>query len=234
MVYADDATIRVMARDYYEVLGLKRSASDAEIKKAYRRQAMKYHPDRNPGKEKEATEKFKEINEAYGVLGDPDKRKQYDQYGTVGNIGDIFGSHATSTGFEDVMRSFQRNGLSFDFLDPILGDALRGRGYRVSFSNLGKSGARGQHGARTRRFTLEDLFGGPPPQETMPMTVTYELAITPEEAETGTKKRLTRKGHRLEVTVPPGVKTGSIVRLANACTITDGCQGDILIKIKVK
>ena len=53
-------------------------------------------------------------------------------------------------------------------------------------------------------------------------------------AEKGTKKRLTRKGRRLEVTVPPGVKTGSVVRLANACTVTDGCQGDILIRIKVK
>jgi DnaJ-class molecular chaperone len=66
------------------------------------------------------------------------------------------------------------------------------------------------------------------------MTVTYELSVTAEEAENGTKKRLTRKGRRLEVTVPAGVKTGSIVKLANACTVTDGCQGDILIRIKVK
>ncbi len=223
-----------MAKDYYKALGLQPSASASDIKKAYRRLAMKYHPDRNPGKEKEATEKFKEISEAYGVLGDPEKRQQYDQYGTVGNIGDIFGSNTTSTGFEDVMRGFQGRGLSFDFLDPILGDALRGQGYRVSFSGLGKSGGARRRGSGTRRFTLEDLFGGPPQQEQPPMTVTYELAISPEEAETGAKKRLTRKGRRLEVKVPPGVHTGSIVRLANACTITDGCQGDILIRIKVK
>jgi len=220
-----------MARDLYDVLGVSRSASDADIKKAYRRLAMKYHPDRNPGKEKEATEKFKEINEAYGVLGDPEKRKQYDQYGTVGNIGDIFGSNSTRAGFEGVMRDFGGLGLGLDFLDNIFGEALRGRGYRVSFGNLGKTGGAGHRGG-TRRFTLEDLFGSPPQQQ--PMTVTYELSVTAEEAEKGTKKRLTRKGRRLEVTVPPGVKTGSIVKLANACTVTDGCQGDILIRIKVK
>jgi curved DNA-binding protein len=221
-----------MARDYYDTLGVSRSASDADIKKAYRRLAMKYHPDRNPGKEKEATERFKEINEAYGVLGDPEKRQQYDQYGTVGNIGDIFGSNSTRAGFEGVMRDFGGLGLGLDFLDNIFGEALRGRGYRVSFGNLGKTGGAHRQGS-TRRFTLEDLFGAPPQQQP-PLTVNYELSVTGEEAEKGTKKRLTRKGRRLEVTVPPGVKTGSVVKLANACTVTDGCQGDILIRIKVK
>ncbi|MBN1152440.1 MAG: DnaJ domain-containing protein [Dehalococcoidia bacterium] len=222
-----------MAKDYYDVLGVNRSASDADIKKAYRRLAMKYHPDRNPGKEKEATEKFKEINEAYGVLGDPEKRQQYDTYGTVGNIGDIFGSNSTRAGFEGVMRDFGGLGLNLDFLDNIFGDALRGRGYRVSFGTFGKQGGGTQQRGRTRKFTLEDLFGTPQPSES-PMTVTYELSVTAEEAQNGTKKRLTRKGRRLEVTVPPGVKTGSVVKLANACTVTDGCQGDILIRIKVK
>ena len=221
-----------MARDYYEILGVNRSASDADIKKAYRRLAMKYHPDRNPGKEKEATEKFKEINEAYGVLGDPEKRQQYDQYGTVGNLGDIFGSNSTRAGFEGVMRDFGGLGLNLDFLDNIFGEALRGKGYRVSFGNMGREGGTRQRG-KTRRFTLEDLFGGVQQTQT-PMTVTYELSVTAEEAQTGTKKRLTRKGRRIEVTVPPGVKTGSVVKLANACTVTDGCQGDILIRIKVK
>jgi len=222
-----------MAKDYYELLGVDRKASDAVIKKAYRRLAMQYHPDRNPGKEKEATEKFKEINEAYSVLGDPEKRKQYDQFGTVGNIGDIFGSNATRAGFEGVMKDFGGLGLGFDFLDSIFGDALRGKGYRVSFSNFGKQEAGTQRQGRTRKFSLNDLFGTMQQAE-MPMTVTYELSITAAEAEKGTKKRLTRKGRRLEVTVPPGVKEGSVVKLANACTVTDGCQGDILIRIKVK
>ncbi len=223
-----------MSKDYYKILELDRSASDADIKKAYRRLAMKFHPDRNPGKEKEATERFKELNEAYSVLGDPDKRQQYDQYGMVGDLSDIFGSNTTRAGFEGVMRDFDGRGLGFDFLDNIFGDALRGRGYRVSFSSFGKPGGKRQGRTGTRRFSIEDLFGGAPPQQQMPMTVTYELSITPEEAEKGATKRLKRKGRRLEVKIPPGVNTGSVVRLANACTITDGCRGDILIRIKVK
>jgi len=67
-------------RDYYEVLRVAKNASDAELKKAYRKLAKKYHPDVNPG-DKEAEAKFKEATEAYGILSDPDKRKQYDQFG---------------------------------------------------------------------------------------------------------------------------------------------------------
>ena len=70
-------------RDYYEVLGLQKGASEDEIKKAYRKMALKYHPDRNPG-DKEAEEKFKEAAEAYDVLSDPKKRQQYDQFGHAG------------------------------------------------------------------------------------------------------------------------------------------------------
>ena len=70
-------------RDYYEVLGVQKSASADEIKKAYRKAAMKYHPDRNPG-DKEAEEKFKEAAEAYSVLSDPDKKARYDQFGHAG------------------------------------------------------------------------------------------------------------------------------------------------------
>ncbi len=222
-----DAKITAMAKDYYQVLGLDRSASDSDIKKAYRRLAMKYHPDRNPGKEKEATERFKEINEAYGILGDPEKRKQYDTYGTVGDLGDIFSSNGTRATFEDLMRDFGGLGLGLDFLGDIFGDALKGRGYRVRFSGMGGGGRGSRQGSR-----LEDLFGGGGRQS--PTTVRYELSVTKEEAEKGATKRLTRNGRRLEVKVPPGVTTGSTVRLSNACTITDGCEGDILIRIKVK
>ena len=70
-------------RDFYEVLGLKKGATDDEIKRAYRKLAMKYHPDKNPG-DKKAEENFKEINEAYSVLSDPDKKSKYDQFGHAG------------------------------------------------------------------------------------------------------------------------------------------------------
>lgn len=106
-------------RDYYEVLGVSKTASDAEIKSAYKKLAIKYHPDRNPG-DKEAEEKFKEAAEAYDVLRDPQKRQRYDQFGHAGMggaggfgggagmnmddifsmFGDIFGGHAGFGGFE--------------------------------------------------------------------------------------------------------------------------------------
>ena len=100
-------------RDYYEVLGIQKGASEDEIKKAYRKMAMKYHPDKNPG-DKEAEEKFKEANEAYAVLSDPDKKNKYDRFGHAGvdpNAGFGGGAGAGAGfggfgGFEDIFDMF--------------------------------------------------------------------------------------------------------------------------------
>ena len=96
-----------MARDYYDILGLSKSASDSEIKSSYRKLAMKYHPDRNPG-DKKAEEKFKEISESYEILKDPQKKAAYDQYGhaafSQGSSGGASGGFSGfgSGGFSDI------------------------------------------------------------------------------------------------------------------------------------
>ncbi len=112
-----------MGRDYYEVLGVSRDATEDEIKKAYRRLAMQYHPDRNPG-DKQAEERFKEANEAYAVLSDPDKRAQYDRYGTSGPLGG-FADAGFGTLFEDIFENFFAGGAGRGRRSrPVRGDDL--------------------------------------------------------------------------------------------------------------
>ncbi len=113
-------------RDYYEVLGVGREAALDEIKKAYRRLAVKHHPDKNPGN-KEAEEKFKEASEAYGVLSDPERRRRYDQFGHAG-----LGGSAGAQGFETIFADFPDIfGEIFGFGDLFGGGRRRGRGSRT-------------------------------------------------------------------------------------------------------
>jgi curved DNA-binding protein len=224
-------------KDYYEILGVSHGASDDDIKKAYRKLAMQFHPDSNPGKEKWANEKFKGINEAYGVLGNPDKRKQYDQFGTTGDAGDIFGSHTTSATFEDLMKEFGGQGLRYDFLDNIFGDFLRGRDF--SFRQYGRDGGTSRiifnvpEDENIQNFSTQ---GQRARARTRPQssTINYEITITGEQAKKGMEKDLVRKGKRLRVKIPAGIKSGTRIRLRNARLTTDGLPGDIYIKILVK
>ena len=219
-------------KDYYEILGVSRDADQNTIKRAYRKLAMQYHPDRNPSRANWANEKFKEINEAFSVLGDPEKRRQYDQFGTVGNVGDIFSSPFTRTTFEDLMRDFGGSGLGFDILDNIFGDFLKGR--RFSFKTFGRGfgGPRGTIFETPGGINLEEIFGQA--QRPQRQDARYEITITKEQAAQGLEKNLVRKGKRLRVKIPKGVKNGTKVKLRNARQITDGQPGDIVIFIKVR
>ena len=127
-------------RDYYEVLGVSKDASEADIKKAYRKLAIKYHPDRNPG-DKEAEEKFKEAAEAYDVLHDPQKRQQYDQFGFNAPGGGFGGS------------PFGAGGFSMDDIFSMFGDVFGGHSGFGGFGGSGFSGSRSQ----TRKYRGSDL-----------------------------------------------------------------------------
>jgi DnaJ-class molecular chaperone len=219
-------------KDYYKTLGLSKNASTDEIKKAYRNLAMQYHPDRNHGKEEWANDKFKDINEAFSVLGDPKKKQRYDYYGAIGNIGDIFTSHATRTTFEDLLNDFGEADLGFDFLDDIFDYSLKGRGYTFRRFKGGFSGARGLRFKAHVGVDFEDLFE----QTINPKvsSVNYEIVLSQEQALKGIEKELVRNGKRFRIKIPAGVKTGSRIRLKNALVRTDKEPGDIIIIIKIK
>ena len=129
-------------KDYYQILGLPQNAGQEDIKRAFRKLAFKYHPDTNPGNEQQAAERFKEINEAYGVLGDEGKRQQYDfarkspfagyedfQYSQQDIFRDVFSNRAM---FDELSRMFAQAGLRFDqdFLNRVF---FEGRGFMFQF-----------------------------------------------------------------------------------------------------
>jgi curved DNA-binding protein len=229
-IYERDSREFHMTKDYYQILGLQKNATGEQIKKAYRKLAMQFHPDRNPGKEEWANGKFKEINEAYAVLGDPEKRKQYDQFGTAGNFGDIFSSTSTRTTFEDLMKDFGGAGFGLDFLDGIFGDLFKGKGF--SFKVYGGNFGPGMQFGNMSGMSLDEMLRRA--QQPQAGNAHYEISISKEQAEQGMEKDLVRKGKKLLVKIPAGIKSGMNVRLPNARRITDKQPGDIIIKVKVK
>lgn len=212
-------------KDYYEILGVGKTSSEEEIKKAYRKLALKYHPDRNPGN-KEAEEQFKLINEAYAVLSDKEKRKQYDTMGMGG-----FQQHYSE---EDIFRGFNVGDLFKDL----------GFGGRDIFSIIfgGRQGQQGARGGRQRaqsHYDFGDYITREQRQQQGSLDLYYELEIPFMDAVKGAEKRITfSTQHGVEevsVKIPKGITTGKKLRLqgkGNRNPYT-GQAGDLYVTIKV-
>jgi curved DNA-binding protein len=222
-------------QDYYKTLGVDRSASEQEIKKAFRKLAQQFHPDKNPG-DKEAERRFKEVNEAYSVLSDTEKRGQYDRFGPE-------------------WEQYQRSGMSADEWarygfggqssgrSPFGGQGFGGQGFggqqrsmtpeemEALFGGMGEAGTgsifdqlfgRGERSSRGGRAA-----GSGAHAQQMPREVTVQVTL--EEAFNGSTRMLQEAdGKRIEVTIPRGVKTGSKVRVKGT-----GSVGDILLRVEV-
>lgn len=193
-------------KDYYEVLGVGKNASDDEIKKAYRKLAVKYHPDKNPG-DKEAEAKFKEISEAHEVLSDKQKRARYDQFGHAG-VGGASGS-AGGNPFANGNYSFNGQSFNFDFggsggLDDILGSIF-------GFGGGARRPARGTDYRTT-------------------------VVLNFEEAVFGTTKIITADGKDLKVKIPAGIDDGMSIRLSGkgGAAPKGGTKGDLYVFVRVK
>ncbi|MBQ4420341.1 MAG: molecular chaperone DnaJ [Bacteroidales bacterium] len=177
-------------RDFYEVLGVAKNASEDEIKKAYRKLALKYHPDRNPG-DKEAEEKFKEAAEAYSVLSDKDKRARYDQFGEAG-LGEGAG--------------FGSGGIDLDDIFSMFGDVFGGRGFGGGFSGFGSfSGFGGQRSSGGRRVNKGS-------------SLRVKMKLTLEEIDKGVKKKIkVNKYIPCQTCSGSGAKAGSSMETCPHC-----------------
>ena len=201
--------------DYYKILGVSKDASDEDIKKSYRKLAMKYHPDHTKG-DKNAEEKFKKISEAYAVLSDKEKRKQFDTFGSTG-FQQRFSQEDIFRGFDfsDIFREFGFGGAS-----PFTGG--RG-GMRFSFGG-------------------ETPFGGYQRQQraqTKGSDLVYELPLTLQEVATGTSKTVSlqyqERSEKITVKIPQGMISGKKLRIAGKGEPSPygGPAGDLYIQAKV-
>ncbi len=178
-----------MAKDYYELLGVSKGSSEADIKKAYRKLALKWHPDRNKGKE--AEEKFKEINAAYEILSDSKKRETYDQFGhaafTRGGTGGPGGPGGGS---------YQQGPFTYTY--------TRGGG-----GNQGGSGF-------TDPFEIfEQFFGGASPFQQARRRPTYQIEVDFMQSIKGVEKQVEIEGKKRKIKIPPGVDNGQRIRFSD-------------------
>ena len=224
-------------KDYYQILGVNRKATEKAIKQAYRRLARKYHPDINPG-DKSAEDKFKEINAAYEVLSDPEKRKKYDQFGDQWQYAEQF-ARAGEQG--NARRDFNKGGTTFqygdlddfgDIFSSLFGDAAPGskRSYRPQ---------RGQDIDYSIEVTLEEAYHGS--KRIMELQTEELCAACGGTGRVGNRVCTICNGaggkimpRRLEVKIPSGVKDGSRIRMAGeGKNSRAGRKGDLYLVVKV-
>ncbi|MCW8995339.1 MAG: J domain-containing protein [Psychromonas sp.] len=209
-------------KDYYKILGVEKSATKDEISKAFRKLALKYHPDKNPNN-KSAEEKFKEITEAHEVLSDPEKRKKYDTLGANWNRYQTSGG-----GFEDFFSQYgggRRGGTTYEFSGDF-GDLFGGTsGFSDFFENIfGHSGSRGSkfYGAQQRKERGQDFEA--------------TLYISLEEAYNGTSKDVLINGKKLRIKTNSGTRDGSKLRLKDqgGASRSGKVSGDLYLTIKIQ
>ena len=207
-------------KDYYKILGVSKTATDDAIKKAYRKLAMKYHPDRNKD-DKTAESKFKDISEAYAVLSNKEKRQQYDMFGSEG--------FQNKFSQEDIFRDFDFGSIFSEF-----GFGGRGRG---SFGNI--FGGMGGNSFRGSGSPFSGAFSGRP-QPIKGKDIIYELSINLEDTIENSEKliayhRDNSSQEKISVKVPAGISTGKKLRLTGKGNpgINGGPQGDLYIQMRV-
>ena len=211
-------------KDYYKILGVEKSATKEEISKAFRKLALKYHPDKNPNN-KATEEKFKEITEAHEVLGDPEKRKKYDALGANWNQYQTSGG-----GFEDFFSQYgggRRDGTTYEFSGDI-GDLFGGMG--GGFSDFFESFFGGR-GKSSRSGFGSQGFQNQPTE----VNVEADLHISLEEAFNGSERQISVDGKKLKIRINPGTKDGQKLRLRGLgrSRTSGGNKGDLYLNIHI-
>jgi curved DNA-binding protein len=228
-------------KDYYQILGVSKSASADEIKKAFRKLALKYHPDRNPGDEA-AEAKFKELSEAYEVLSDKEKRQKYDQFGQywkqaeqAGQAGSWSGGGGTGVGVDMGGFDFSQYGSFDEFINELLGrfatpGAGAGAGGRT-YSSYSQTAGRKDYSDFGSGFGgFSDQYGAPAADREATIRLSFEDAFS------GTQKRLNIGNEVIQVRIPPGAKPGSRIRIRGKGQHSPMSQqrGDLYLNVELE